>query len=570
MSEEISLSVKETNKLRAQIGLPLLPEEKSENDAEKVEVRSKLELSVEETNKLRASLGLKPIVIKEPESVIERKSESENRPGKAEEKPEYTVDTSSELFYKDAGSDWLERVGKGKTDRKKKVEVDKADSESGALSVAHGARELAQVEDGDIFTLEDKDVLDDDEGRIVNEKLSKAEKLRKEELEKKKLLTVKFGARYDEVDEEDTPERAQMAGSTIIIGESKKTEEVPEKAGTTKLGSLFDDIDEQKPTKTSKFKKRSLKKSKGSASKRVLDDDEVFTPLQPMVTESLKLDEEDENEDEEIQRLLAKNREKQQKKRKLLTPEELAREIQLHERVDLKEEVGGFVFNDTSEFLNSIGENIETKTTELEKANAASEEEKANNTEEVSQGVEVNEVKDPSESTGAEPEQETKSGPLFRSMADTLQYLRANRAVSVELEEEKAARKLQEQRVKEAELQRIAISIEERSLKSELEKDASYTKLSKEEQDSVYDRLLNERLVAKGIVEKAKKRYEKLTQNGVSSYNPKVQLQYKDKSGNELNAKEAFKELSHKYHGTAPKHKKKKVGSRSEAEHVVG
>lgn len=551
MVEEILLSIEETNRLRAQIGLPLLPVEKKENL--KKRVSGKDELSIEETNKLRASLGLQPIVVEEPSSgpVPE---EHVDLPKKTTSNDQFKVDTDLKLFYNDAGSDWLENIGKGKkAEKTAETEVSK---ESEGIAVGHAALALSGVKDGDVFTLEDQNVLDDEEERMVNEKIAKAEKLRKTEAEKRKIATLKFGVRFEEDEEDEADELAQVSGSTILLPQ-KQDVEAPVRTGTTKMEALFDDITEPRPAAV-KFKKKSKKKS--LSKKRELDNDAELETHQPMVTEELKFEAED--GDDEIQSVLAKNREKQQKKRKLLTPEQLAQEIQLHQRIDLTEKTGGMVFDGTSDFLSSIGQAVEDDSQEEVKKEAEKDvEEKV---------TDVQEEVVPQLDGKAEPEeQEAPTKPKFGSMAATLSYLRGNNMVSAELQREKEARKQQEKRVKEAELQRIAISIEERSVKQELELDLSYKRLSKEEQDSTLDKILNERLVAKGLMEVPKGRYSNYNSDRLSSYNPQVNLKYKDQDGNELDLKQAFKQLSHKYHGTAPKHKKKKMGNKSEVEHVI-
>lgn len=564
MAEEISLSVEETNRLRAQIGLPLLPVKK-EGDGDSG-FKAKLELSVKETNKLRASLGLRPLVEEtNPEIESPKKTVTEESP------ETFQVDSSQKVFYNDAGSDWLENVGKGK--KQAKAAEEKKESSNKGIAVGHTALALADVQDGDVFTLEDQNILNDEEERMVNEKIAKAEKFRDEESEKRKVAALKFGARFDEDEEDGSDELAQTSGSTILLsGQEKKA---PVKTGTTKMDALFDDLDEPKPTAT-KFKKKSKRKS--LAKKREIPNDEELETHRPMVTETLNF-EDGQDEEAEIQQMLAKNREKQQKKRKLLTPEQLAQEIQLHQRASMGERVGVVVFDDTSEFLSSIGRG---ETQNDEKPGVSDAAEINNDATEVSNGIENNgkpqqvekdstdETEDVKNELLSMPTEETSNTPKFGSMADTLKYLRGNNMVKAELTLEKEARKQQEQRVKEAELQRIAISIEERSVKQELELDQSYSRLSKEEQDSTLDRILNERLVAKGLFEASKGRYSNYKSDRLSAYNPQVQLKYKDNQGNELDQKQAFKQLSHDYHGTAPKHKKKRAGAKSEGEHVVG
>uniref|UniRef100_A0A0L0NUL7 U4/U6.U5 tri-snRNP-associated protein 1 n=1 Tax=Candidozyma auris TaxID=498019 RepID=A0A0L0NUL7_CANAR len=570
MTEEISLSVEETNKLRAQLGLKLLPVEKDPRKNHEGEV-VKLELSLEETNKLRASLGLRPIVRETEEKISSggdhgTSKEEKGHGGQLESTS--AIDTSSKLFYNEADPDWLNKVGKNSQRDQNVTAVAKQteDADQPDLEVAHSTLALRDLKDGEVFTLEDQSILDDGRERILNEKISKAEKLRRDEREKAKAAILKFGARFDYEEEEDEePEEfAQVIGSTIVMEDVSKSVK-PEKNDVADAGALFDDLDEEQPVKMKKFKKKMPKKNKGQAKKRVLEDDHV-TDVQPMVTVELKLDEGDEEED--IDLILAQNRQKRQKKRKHLTPEQIAQEIQLHKRIDRIERSNGIVFDDTAEFLNSIGEKAKESKQPVEDNG---DEAREHNDDLIDAGAGSNEIENvplTSRDTTSEPTG-TSSTPTFGSMASTLEYLRKNRAVKVELAEEKETRKRQEQRVKEAEIQRIAISIEERTVRQELERDPSYKRLTKEEQESTFDRVLNERLIAKGLVETPKSRYPG-REDRLSDYSPQVQLQYKDKEGNQLDQKQAWKQLSHRYHGTAPKHKKRKPVSKSEQEHVVG
>ncbi|QEL63380.1 hypothetical protein CJJ09_005581 [Candidozyma auris] len=484
MTEEISLSVEETNKLRAQLGLKLLPVEKDLRKNHEGEV-VKSELSLEETNKLRASLGLRPIV------------------RETEEKISSGGDHGTSKEEKGHDPDWLNKVGKNNQRDQNVTAVAKQteDADQPDLEVAHSTSALRDLKDGEVFTLEDQSILDDGRERISNEKISKAEKLRRDEREKAKAAILKFGARFDYEEEEDEePEEfAQVIGSTIEMKDVSKSVK-PEKNDVTDAGALFDDLDEDRPVKMKKFKKKMPKKNKGQAKKRVLEDDHV-TDVQPMVTVELKLDEGDEEED--IDLILAQNRQKRQKKRKHLTPEQIAQEIQSHKRIDRIERSNGIVFDDTAEFLNSIGEKAKESKQPVEDNG---DEAREHNDDLIDAGAGSNEIENvplTSRDTTSEPTG-TSSTPTFESMASTLEYLRKNRAVKVESAEEKESRKRQEQRVKEAEIQRIAISIEERTVRQELERDPSYKRLTKEEQESTFDRVLNERLIAKGLVETPK------------------------------------------------------------------
>ena len=104
----------------------------------------------------------------------------------------------------------------------------------------------------------------------------------------------------------------------------------------------------------------------------------------------------------------------------------------------------------------------------------------------------------------------------------------------------------------------MKISIEERILKEELSKDKSYIRMPKIERSGYFEKLLDTRLKQKGIIidnntgttTTTKKTNLGMVQNNLKIYNPKVELTYKDELGNVLNTKQAYKQLSHKYHGT--------------------
>lgn len=84
---ELSMSVEETNKLRASLGLP--PLEVDTPAPQPSQQGDELSLSVEETNKLRAKLGLPPLEESPPASASASASAGA---GKAEGAEEGTVD----------------------------------------------------------------------------------------------------------------------------------------------------------------------------------------------------------------------------------------------------------------------------------------------------------------------------------------------------------------------------------------------------------------------------------------------------------------------------------------------
>ena len=95
----------------------------------------------------------------------------------------------------------------------------------------------------------------------------------------------------------------------------------------------------------------------------------------------------------------------------------------------------------------------------------------------------------------------------------------------------------------------MKISIEERILREELTKNKEYILMPKSEKASYFEKLLDSRLKEKGIV---------IKDDDLKVYNPKVQITYKDRMGNVLDRKKAWKEFSHQYHGTGLDKNKKK------------
>ena len=165
---------------------------------------------------------------------------------------------------------------------------------------------------------------------------------------------------------------------------------------------------------------------------------------------------------------------------------------------------------------------------------------------------------------------EAKTQAPLNSLLATLQYLRKSNFVPDTNEEQKQVEKKLREARKEAQLMKLQISIEERTLREELEKDSGYKGLPAKEKENTFDRILNQRLIEKGLVSDVNphskySRYEKKPDR-LSDYRPQVKLSYKDEKGNLLDRKQAWKQLLHKYHGLAPKQKKESPKAKSELE----
>lgn len=326
----------------------------------------------------------------------------------------------------------------------------------------------------------------------------------------------------EETAEISTPEPQQR--STEAPTSPAETEEVESRKRN--IGSFFADMEEDsQPVKIKKMKKKSLKSRK----KHIVPDNEPVE-IKPVVLEKF----DDGDDDAEVQLMMNNRRKAKLHQRKKLLAEELERELSQMELQDAHEALHqpeglstGLVFDDTADFLDSLNQPEPTKKV----GNNAEKEEASTET------IESNETS-------------ITSGPRFNSgVGSTLNYLRQQAVVQTDQKSQSEARERREA-AKKAELTKLAIEIESRSVREQLEEDSSYTTLPKEERETIFERYLDERLKEKGLLPSPtgrKPKYEKYNKD--SQYRPQVQLVYKDKDGRELLQKQAFKHLSHQFHG---------------------
>lgn len=576
---QIELSIAETNKLRAQLGLPLIPDG---NETPENLKNPKNTFSARNANTLRKSLGLRRVET----DFGEERAENEAKAEKSEEKQgkiAFSEPKNSDMFYTDVDStdSWLSNLGKPKAHTNTKTEARMPPEESfePEIRLAHDSATVLGLRDGDVLTLEDRGVVDDEEDVLANDELAKVEKDKLNKLEKKREDAIKYGARRGS---EEAPAPAKSSVSlrgNMIVMEPENLDDLENSENANSAKKLlilldFDDLDRPRPPVVMKKKAKSKKSNKRQREVEI----EIS---EPMVTQVFEPEEES---DDELESMLARSRSQKQQRRKLMSAEEIANEILMHLKEDMKLEIsGGILYDDTKDFLDSlqVGRREEKKT-----GNGKGEEENTENSgtelkqkvlngsDDVGEKIHQESPDDAFEKPQREEAEETEeqdAAPKFSSLLDTLKYLRQSNQVSEESQAEKLHRRMQ----RDAELNRIKISIEERVVKEELAKDHNYMALAPEEQEKAFDRVLNERLVSQGIITQINPgKYSRYNNNSNSNsknssrnqndtlagYDPKVSLRYTDKSGQVLDTKQAWKELLHKYHGLEPKNKKRKAG----------
>ncbi|OTB05418.1 hypothetical protein M426DRAFT_319957 [Hypoxylon sp. CI-4A] len=479
--------------------------------------------------------------------------------------------------------------------RKLEEELAAAEAEA-AAAIQYTSRDLAGVkvghelgafEDGEeqILTLKDSNVVGDDEegDELENLNLREQEKLNKKlELKKKKPVydpnaTDETGERslLGQYDEEISGKKSQRftldgLGNTIqadgAVGQ-------PQNQQRQKINLDF--LNEDQPQLASdyldisevKIKKPKKKKSK-STRQRPIDEDDIFPLPQPEPDESMdidsgntfvsrkrKTDDSTFADDEDLQATLAAQRRDALKKRKRTRPEDIARQLREEantpevENEDNGAQEGGLVLDEISEFVSGLKkEDIEDRKPRKPKSPregpVTAMEDEGDEDEPMKDGYEVDndrvkrETSTPAETAviGVDEEKTIGSG-----LGATLQLLRERQL----LKETGAAELNETQRQHQ-----IFIAEKKRKL-ADIEQDAR----NQRERDRNSGRL--DRMTVREREEWARQQNNMRDQQASrqlvdlfnKGYKPNVELKYHDEHGRSLDQKEAFKHLSHQFHG---------------------
>lgn len=512
------------------------------------------EISLAETNKLRAKLGLKLIPSsssqstqqshtpqKAPDAAPSRKRIDTDLPATKKVK----VEEIEKTLYENASTEeWLSNLGK-RTDRRAEQEIIPAVHDLDGVVIDHAADELATLGKDDVLTLGDTDVLLDGSDRLTNASLSGTRKVKLDLTEKARAEEIRLlGMHHRAREIDDIPTYSStVISNNAIVAEAPQPEAQSHRPDMAVAKNLFTDDIDAAPAKPKRTKMKSISKKAAKSKPRTtkLTDDDI--PIVPVQLSN----EEDFNDDAELESVLAQRRRlKQMKNRAQMTPEDIAREIAAHQSTEDQEELDraasankGIVYDDTTDFLANLSRNVL--------------------------------VADPSSSTdagasaGPPPETPLSAdvGPTdnnsvptidFRGLGSTLKFLQEQNVVRKLTPHEQAqARELREVRRK-ADMLKLQISVEERILQEELSADKIYMNTPKAEREQLFQLYLDQRLQQKGIIAAAAPQQgsQSTPLSKLQNYNPQVKLSYKDEEGNEISTKQAYKILSHKFHGVGP------------------
>lgn len=465
------------------------------------------------------------------------------------------------------------------------------------VKVAHDLAEFLDADD-QVLTLKDTGVLEDEDGdELENLDLREQERLNEKlDLKKKKPL-------YDPNDVDETGERGILSHYDEGIDGKKKKVFTLDTAGTsTDLADILSapvqkrrnpvvDLDvlgmslespavlstgltpqsEDTPAPVSDYldvsevKVKKPKKKKTKSTRRRADDDDTLFPAGEAVaddadqqmeldsayvtyTKKRKVIEEDFADDEDLQTSLALQRKDVLKKRKKTRPEDIARQLreeasQPPESEDA--EGGGIVIDEISEFVDALHaereEERKAPKPKTEKVLTKMEEESDDDEEmkdaDTGHGRDITPLADVP-LTGVDEEKTVDQG-----MGATLALLKDRHLIDIE--DQRGAEQNEKFRQKQkflAELnRRMALFDEEARLQRERDRASG-----RHERMSIRER---EELARQQNTMRDQHQSRIMNQLFQEGYRPNVELRYIDADGRSLNAKEAFKELSHQFHG---------------------
>ncbi|GMM37345.1 hypothetical protein DASC09_046700 [Saccharomycopsis crataegensis] len=497
----------------------------------------KTELSIEETNKLRIKLGLKPIAVTPSESIQEKSHHEVEEPKKVQP-----------------------RVLK-------------------AQRVDHGSLDNASILEGEIMTLKDANILDEDQNELITESEVLDGQLNKKSESTKKLH--QFEGDENENDDDDGEEESYFkvgeARVKLRVNENykrdsklKKMEELAKKNNkyVVNLDSGEDDSDDNdddaldeltmiqksdfssskkksKSVSAKKFKKSKKNKTKasnGSTGWKNLSDEEIDLNQHVVLDGESIGDDIFDDDNDGLQAVLTASRLKANSKK--VKNSEIVKKHQddgpkkrkLAEVLEDEDDQSdsGLVIDGTSEFLSGLKQNILSNhehTNDAESTGSQPSNE-TNGTIENYEHSSSELVKpngtgpDVEEDTGENSEEDIPSDePNFGStgLSSTLSFLQKSSVLKI----------TDEARLKER----------ERTMQKKLKKDLAYMKLASEINGDANN---NGHSSTTSIV----------TEHGLNDYNPEIKITYTDDNNNVLNPKEAYKHLSHKFHGKGPSKQK--------------
>lgn len=596
-----SMSVEETNKIRASLGLKLLPVPGTGGPSAG-DVPSTT--SVDQDAQARKNWVEKY----SSEKKVEDEERNKKKIAEANERAERQKKLEGETLGGESGGStksWLLNLRQQQKSTKKVVAETKTASSAAldstdlkGLRVSHKLSEI-QGEHGDVvLTLRDSSVLVDDDEEILLESTELNEKRKlKEKLRAKRGLRAT--SEDEDSDGEYKPKNVLSKYDDVIDGEEiissgftldgssvlKKAPTRVEPAALTNkvkealefdvqaLGGVYDDGfitgtlgGDYQEAKPAKFKKPKLKKKKGKLSNQQVssqkrrrdDDDEIEKDEDSKMTNDV-------DDDFDLQIALNASRRQAQKrqikKSRILTDQELAEQIQNEGQDEEPEQhKGGLIISSTSDFLSVIKQQANNSKNAAKSKPRTRRDDESESPEpvidteaviesefEMPEDHEMPEELDPEqESTSVDassiaPDEPTLSGGL----GDALKLLRSHGVLKRQSEsddQDEQRKSDQREWARKTAKERVRRDLE---LLKQRERDrvsGKFDKLTQKEREDISAQENRDREIIEA--REAQRRF--------ANYKPNVNIEYRDDNGRVLNQKEAYKHLSHQFHGKGP------------------
>ncbi|TLD06242.1 uncharacterized protein PgNI_08146 [Pyricularia grisea] len=484
---------------------------------------------------------------------------------------------------------WLKSQKKRqkKIDQLRKAEEEK-ERKAAAAAKEHLARDLAGVkvghdmsallEDGEqVLTLKDTTVLEnEDEGdELENIDLRAQEKL-DERLQLKKKKPV-----YDPNDFDDTGERSILAQYDDDYGKKKKAFTLDGQGSIAELADILDTEANEKAKVESlsldiltapasdyldiseiKVKKPKKKKSK-STRKRAADDEDALLPAEtadieadgmvidsePIVPKKRKTIGDAIDDDDDLQASLAAQRREALKNRKRMRPEDLARQLKEEAQTPEPETAttgGGLVIDEISEFVGAL----QKRTDDDERKPRRPVEPQsitAMDADSDDEDVEMANVKEES----AEPQTQNLDDLTTIGVEEEKSISKGMGAALALLRERGLVKESNGASLNERDRRHAQFLAEKNRRLAKIEEDARRQR-ERDRTSGLLDRMTQrekEEYARKQNIQREYQTSRVLNEMFQRDYTPNFEIKYTDDHGRNLDTKEAFKHMSHQFHG---------------------
>lgn len=611
-------SIEETNRIRASLGLPLLPvpgggpqfKTKHDSSSEEEEQGSTLELRqaqgydnwkrLQDEADAKAKREAKAEAIKKARDAAKKYSKLEGK-GLGDSDDVEDLDTKTWLLQQKKRRKRLEKERLARLEREFAERENAPEYTAEDLAGVRVAHEIDDFEGGDeqVLTLKDAtiDQYDEEGDELENLDLREREALNERLAVKKKKPVYDPHAEaedggstilkhYDETIDGKKRKRFTLDGQGASLEEREAMKQaVGEKlkAKPISLDALKEDVPISDYTEISEAKiKKPKKKKLKSTRQRAVDEDDIFPieqqnsvkngeamvidggSVRTQPTESASF-----ADDDDLQASLAIQRRAALKKRKRIRPEDIARQLREEAATSNKEEEetvqGGMVIDETTEFVANLERKKEEERARAESAkpnerpktgdrSPQDEDEEQDGDGDVDMGRSYNDIED-GEDLAARIKRETttpvtpgiagtgleEEASLDQGLGSTLKLLSERGLVKQNKEQDINALDRQRDRfLTEKQRREAAVEAKARLQRERDRNTGKLDRMSAREREE-YARQENKN--------RDQLESRQMTDIFNREYKPNVQLKYVDEFGRSMNQKEAFKHLSHQFHG---------------------